>query len=131
MIKTRIWVIGIILVLVISFCTLLLMRQGNGTADMTAKIYLDNKCIETIELSAVVSPYSFVVEGTNGKNIISVEPGRICVSEADCPDQICVHQGWQSTGALPIVCLPNKLVIQLVQTNPGGSEEIALDGVSQ
>ncbi|MBQ8509428.1 MAG: NusG domain II-containing protein [Clostridia bacterium] len=60
-----------------------------------------------------------------------MESGRIRVSAADYPDQVCVHQGWQSTGAMPIVCLPNKLVIQLVQPTPGTAGETALDGVIQ
>lgn len=131
MIKTRTWVIGIALILLLSVCTVLWMRQENGTTDMTAEISLDGECIETIDLSAVTVPYSFTVEGENGKNIISVEPGRICVREADCPDQVCVHQGWQSDGAVPIVCLPNKLVIQLVPTEADEDKEFNVNGVVQ
>lgn len=120
MIKTRTWVIGIALILLLSVCTVLWMRQENGTTDMTAEISLDGECIETIDLSAVTVPYSFTVEGENGKNIISVEPGRICV-----------HQGWQSDGAVPIVCLPNKLVIQLVPTEADEDKEFNVNGVVQ
>ncbi|MGN1347015.1 MAG: NusG domain II-containing protein [Eubacteriales bacterium] len=129
MIKTRIWVIGIVLVLVLSLLAVLL-RPQNG-ANMTAEIFLDGELIRTIDLSAVREPYSFTVEGANGSNTVSVEPGRICVSEADCPDRICVQQGWQSAGETPIVCLPHRLVIQLVPTGPVQTGELAVDGVIQ
>ena len=48
-----------------------------------------------------------------GTNTVQVEPGRIRVSAADCPDQVCVHQGWISTGVVPIVCLPHQIVIEI------------------
>ena len=43
-----------------------------------------------------------------------MEQGRIRVSQADCPDQVCVDQGWIADGTVPIVCLPHKLVIEIV-----------------
>ena len=102
----------------------LLQGQTDGTV---ARVYQDGVCIKAIDLSAVTEPYSFPVEWEDGGcNIISVEPGRICVSEADCPDQVCVRQGWISDGVVPIVCLPNELVIQL----EGAGNELELDGVS-
>ena len=113
----------------ISVIAVLLMQQDNGSADMTAEIYLDSECIKTIDLSSVETPYSFTVEGKYGSNVISVEPGKIRVSEADCPDLVCVNQGWQSTGAAPIVCLPHKLVIKLIPNNPDNTDGI--DGVIQ
>jgi len=40
------------------------------------------------------------------------------VAQADCPDQVCVHQGWIADGRVPIVCLPNQLIVQIEE---GGS----------
>ncbi len=51
------------------------------------------------------------VEYAGRYNLIEVKEGRIRVLEADCPDQICVEMGWLDSAA-PIVCLPNRLVIQ-------------------
>lgn len=129
MIKTRYWVIVIAAVLVISVIAVLLMRLDGGRADMTAEIYLDSECIKTIDLSEVEAPYSFTVEGEYGKNVISVEPGKIRVSDADCPDLVCVNQGWQSTAAAPIVCLPHRLVIKLIPKSPDNADDV--DGVIQ
>ena len=53
------------------------------------------------------------MEWEDGYNVIEVERGRIRVAEADCPDQVCVRQGWISNSVVPIACLPHRLVIQL------------------
>lgn len=125
MIKTRYWIIGILAVLAVCIIALFFIYGNDADGEnLRAEIYLDGECIETIDLSQVTEPYSFTVKGRVGENIISVEPDRICVSEADCPDQVCVHQGWEATTAKPIICLPNRLVIRLVS-----SEEPEIDGV--
>ena len=64
---------------------------------------------------------TFTVEGPGGfPNTIEVEHGRIRVREAGCPDQVCVGQGYISDGTVPIVCLPNKLVIEIT----GGGDSL-------
>ena len=55
-----------------------------------------------------------------GTNTIFVKNGRICVSYATCPDQVCVNQGWVDTPETPIVCLPHGLVIEL----KGGEQDV-------
>ena len=50
-------------------------------------------------------------------NTVRIENGKICVLEADCPDHTCVRMGWLESGALPIVCLPNHLIIEFVNTD--------------
>ena len=51
------------------------------------------------------------------------------VTQADCPDQYCVHQGFRSSGT-PIVCLPHELIIEFV-SDPGleGAGADGVDGV--
>ena len=122
--STRFWVILIAGLLVISGVSAALVAgQTSGTM---VNIYLDGKCIRSIDLSLADSSYEFTVDGPAGSNTIQVEPGRIRVSRADCPDQICVRQGWISTSAMPVVCLPNRLVIQIEEQ----SEQSELDGVA-
>ena len=50
------------------------------------------------------------VEYEGRKNIIEIKDGKIRMQSADCPDKVCVNSGW--LGSLPIVCLPNKLIIE-------------------
>lgn len=77
----------------------------------TADILQSGTLLRTVSLD---KPTEFTVTASNGgSNTITVRDGRICVSHATCPDQVCVHQGWVNTDMTPIVCLPNALVIQI------------------
>ncbi len=81
--------------------------------EATALIYSDGVLVEKIRLGDVDEGYEFTVGDENRFNVIKVEKGRIRVSSASCPDKICVEQGYISDGLVPIVCLPNKLVIEI------------------
>ena len=48
-----------------------------------------------------------------GYNAVTVKDGKIAVTEANCPDQYCVKQGFCHSGE-QIVCLPHKLVISFL-----------------
>jgi len=115
--------IGVLLVisLVASYFTL---RQAANVG--VAYVYQDGVLLRGIDLSAVSAPYEFTVDGAHGQNTIRVEPNRICVVAADCPDKTCVHQGWIANSLLPAVCLPNKLVIRI--SGAGGA---AYDAVTR
>lgn len=89
------------------------LLRNAGQEGHVASIYVDGELRERIDLDAVVIPYDFVVETQWGYNKIHVEHGSIAVIEADCPDQICVHQGAIETGAVPIICMPHRLVIEI------------------
>lgn len=115
--KTKFWLILIGILLLISIAAMVVQFAGRETG--TAKIWLDGELLQTIDLEAVVEPYSFTVEGETYTNLVEVEKGRIRVSEAGCPDQVCVKQGWIADSATPIVCLPNGLVIEIVGSENG------------
>ena len=108
--SNRFWVI--IVGCVFAFAVILSIALGRTPANQ-AQIYQDGVLIKTVVLSEIEEPYSFTVDCDSGINVIYVERGRICVSDADCHDKLCVRQGWISSGATPIVCLPHGLVITL------------------
>lgn len=116
MLKTKTWIL--IFVLILLLCTAVTVVLYAGTPKTTVvEILQDGHLVKTIDLAQVKNPYRFVVEDENGgSNTVLVEPGRICIAEADCPDQVCVHRGWLTDSAAPIVCLPHRLVIQAAGT---------------
>ena len=77
----------------------------------TAEIYQNSVLIKRAPLSADAE---FTVECEDGVNVVTVENGTVRVSYADCPDKVCVNRGAVSGGAVPIVCLPHKLEIRIV-----------------
>lgn len=51
------------------------------------------------------------LEYHGSRNIVEIKGHKIRVAEAGCPDGICVQRGWLDS-SVPIVCLPNRLVIR-------------------
>lgn len=56
-----------------------------------------------------------VVEYGDSSNTILIEDGEIRVSQAECPDKTCVNMGRLYSDNLPIVCLPNHLIIRFAE----------------
>ena len=50
-------------------------------------------------------------------NVLVIKDGNVCISNADCPDDLCVKQGTISKANESIICLPNKLVVRIVEDN--------------
>lgn len=49
-------------------------------------------------------------------NTLQIADHRIRMLEADCPDHTCINRGWLDS-SIPIVCLPNHLVIRFADTD--------------
>lgn len=106
--------IYIVVVIVLVFELVMLVWQNIRSKDNTvAEIVSDGKVVNTIDLSDIDEAYEFEVRNESGYNKIRAEKGRIAVIEADCPDKVCVNQGYITGGGLPIVCLPHKLTITM------------------
>lgn len=112
------FILAALVVIVLASAAFLLLHGASGAR--IAHITIDGEQIREIDLRQVWLPYTFTVEGPGGfSNTIRVEHGRICVESAGCPDQICVKQGYISDDLIPIVCLPNRLMIEI--TGEGGT----------
>ena len=123
MIRTRTWIVILAalaaVLALLSFFSLTAKKEGK-----TVQILQDGVVVEEIDLSAVTSERSFTIEWTGGgSNLITVQPGRIRVTEADCPDRVCVGLGWLSDQAAPIVCMPHRLMIRIKDS--GGPDAVS------
>ena len=110
-----------LLILLLSVCSLLwiLSVRNKDTGNRYyADIYSEGKRMYCIPLWQITTPYTLeIVDSRGGRNELLLTPGEISVTNATCPDQLCVHQGSRSDSAAPIVCLPNRLVVQLRQAD--------------
>lgn len=107
-----------LLVLALSgaWCAYILQNKNEGRTVMISqngkelyRIDLDREKDRTIE-----------VEYEGRKNVIEIKDGRIHMMSADCPDHICIETGWLTDGK-PIVCLPNRLVIEFENSELDGT----------
>ena len=107
--KTKTWIAVLAAVfLICAAVSAALLLPGEAAA--RAEIWSEGTLVATVELD---TDRVLTVEGSNGTNVITVSGGKIAVTEADCPDHVCMDRGFCDSGT-PIVCLPNKLVIEFV-----------------
>lgn len=124
MLKTKTWIVIISIIFAVSLiCSLAAL--GRPAESSLVEVVQEGQVIREIDLTTVTGEYSFVVESENGSNTVTVQPGRICISEADCPDKTCVNQGWLNNSSLPIVCMPHRLIIRWAE------EVSAYDAIAQ
>lgn len=104
--------IGILLVT--SVIAYMIQRTADSSgSSYYVRIMQDGKCIEKIDLSKVEEAYEITVESkSGGHNTVEVRPGSVGIVDADCPDKLCQKQGFIENGTEPIVCLPNRLIIE-------------------
>lgn len=75
------------------------------------EISVDGKVIETLDLA---KDQELTIDGVSGgTNHLIIKDGEAWVSEATCPDKLCVHQGKIHLDGEIIVCLPNKMTAQI------------------
>lgn len=59
-------------------------------------------------------------------NTVVIENGKAYMEDADCPDQLCMHQGVIKRDGQTIACLPHRLVVEVV-----GGEKEEYDSISE
>ena len=112
MISTRFWILFFIIILIIASILSLFVMNAGICDTAIANIYRNGEQLYSINLSDVSDEYTIQIEGVV-INTVTVAHRRICISDATCPDHVCVNQGWITNGVVPIVCLPNGVVIQI------------------
>jgi hypothetical protein len=73
-------------------------------------VYHDGSLLEEIDLKKDGIKELHVTEG---RMKLEVSKGRIRVLQSSCPRGLCIQVGWISTGRMPIVCVPNKILIEI------------------
>lgn len=107
-------IITLLLIILSAGSLIYLMLPAKSGTEYTADIYQDGILIMSIPLNGSGGSQIFTIEGENGcVNEIETRSGSIGIISADCPDKLCVRQGFISSSKLPITCLPNRLVIRL------------------
>ncbi|MCP4109705.1 MAG: NusG domain II-containing protein [Desulfobacteraceae bacterium] len=81
--------------------------------DSEAFVYQEGKLAKRLKLE---KHQDFVLN--DGKIIIETKQGGIRIKKSDCPRQICVNTGWIKTPGRIIVCVPNKILIEIKSEKP-------------
>ena len=109
-VKTKTWILLLGAVFLLSLMgSFFVLRKQPDTA--LAEVSSSGTVVKTVNLH---ENQQFTVTAENGGvNTITVQDGKIAVTEATCPDHYCMKRGFCASGT-DIVCLPNKLVIHFI-----------------
>ena len=88
--------------------------------DAVAVVTVDGTEIARYPLSQIGT---FVLN--EGSNTLVIENGEAWVSEANCPDKLCMGFGKISKNGEIIVCLPNRLIVVIEGGEASGIDAIA------
>ena len=108
-------IVSLLLLALVLYLALNLGRREGGTAVVRVN------GVET-ERHSLLQNGSFPLNG--GTNILVIEDGYAWMSEANCPDHICVRQGKIHYTGQVITCLPNRLTVTIEGGEDGGVDLI-------
>ena len=100
-------VILLISLLCLSLLALLLLFIFFGNTGEVAVVTVNGEEIARLSLA---EDTELLIEGVNGTNYLVIRDGSAFLTDATCPDRICVHTG-AADPLRSIVCVPNRVVI--------------------
>ena len=104
----------IVFVLILSLASMgYIRKQGMSNKDKYVSIQVNGKEVKKIIFDRAIVGKTIPIETEFGYNLIEIGDNEIRVIEADCPDKIDVKQGYISRIGETIVCLPNKMVVEI------------------
>ena len=109
--KNDILLIGAILVLALSAYVGISIFQGENTYNAKAVVLIDGEEYGSFPLDTDVVERIELPDGSY--NVLAIKEGKADVTEASCPDGVCVNHRAVSKQNQSITCLPNKLVVEI------------------
>ena len=101
----------IIVILVIVGILILIINLNKKEGD-TVEVYYKDDLVLSADLSI-----NNTVEGLLGNVVIEVKDKKVRVVKENSPKNICSKEGYISDSTKPLICLPNKVVIKIVQSS--------------
>lgn len=98
-------------VLVMAGILALVFHFAGGDPGGKVQVKVDGKVVGTY---ALVEEQRVPFDTKYGHNTLVIEGGKAHIEDADCPDHYCEQQGEVSKTGETLVCLPHKLVAEVV-----------------
>jgi hypothetical protein len=109
--KKNDWIIiGIVLLIAGSVYIWNMISEKNQSDERYADIYYNGELYERVNVN---EQKTVTIETDIGKNVIQIDHGKVTMIEADCPDKVCLNTGTIEKVNRSIVCLPNKVHVQI------------------
>lgn len=105
--KTRYWILLFSLVAILCIFLSVYFFFGMNNSDR-AYVYSDGSLVMTLSLD---ENGEYTIPIGEDWNTVTVQDGKIAVTDSSCASHDCIKRGFCSGGA-PLVCLPNHLIIE-------------------
>ncbi|HZK33029.1 MAG TPA: NusG domain II-containing protein [Tissierellaceae bacterium] len=107
----------IIIIIIISLTSLgFIKNSATGYKEKYVSIQVNGEEVKRVIFDKSIIGKTIPIQTEFGYNLIEIGDERVRVIEADCPDKLDVKQGYISQPNQLIVCLPNRLVIEIIGT---------------
>jgi hypothetical protein len=119
-----IFIIGAIVV----FCAILIggmfiHRRIHAGDARYVRITQDGEVLLEKNLSDFSEPMEYKITSERGEMVIYISSEKVYVRDSSCADKICMHQGELTSPGDGAVCLPNRVVVQIVSGSDNGSDQ--------
>lgn len=118
--------IGVIVIAALAFLVPKWLFQQESenlhNSKVFANITVDGELYQKVELTK--EERIIKVETSKGLNILKVHDYGIEMFEADCPDKVCLSFGFVTRPNSTIVCIPHRVLVELVSEDGAGEDEI-------
>lgn len=116
-------IIGALIIITLASSAAALLSTSRKFDNLYVNIEVDGKPYKKVPLNNHTEKIK--VKTKLGTNIIDIANGKVHIEEADCPDKICIKDGFISKPGQILVCLPNKVVVQIIgQDNKDNADSI-------
>ena len=117
----------ILLILIMSFVIFFVFKNNIeilNNSNKYATITVNGEEIEKIEINSETNGLEMPIETEFGYNLLEFSDQGVRSVEASCPDKIDVLQGYITDPGEMIVCLPNRLVVEIVSEQNTNVDEV-------
>lgn len=65
------------------------------------------------------------IDSEYGHNTLSVKDNKVCMTDSDCDNNSCINMGAISHSYESIICIPNRVVVEIIDGNKESIDAIA------
>ncbi len=98
----------VVIIAIIALVYIMLTRKPGATVEIS----VDGDVVASFD---IFEDKEYQVATDKGKNLVIIKDGKVDVIDADCPDKVCVNHVTIENVGETIICLPHKLVVEIVE----------------
>lgn len=117
-------IIGLIIVSLLSSGIILYSSAKNKYQSQYVEISVKGKLYKKITFNSSTEE-TIDIKTNLGENIVRISKGKVKILDADCPDKVCVKDGYIYKPGQLLVCLPHKVVVEIKGIKNAETDDVA------